>query len=103
MPVFTDVISEMASDDELHGLQMKLMRSPRRGKVVQGTGGARKIRLGVAGRGKRGTGRVVYYYQDRDEVIWMLTAYMKRDKSDLSFKEKKALQWIINQIKGNRP
>jgi hypothetical protein len=70
---------------------MELMRSPRRGKVVQGTGGARKIGLGAAGRGKRSAGRVAYYYQDRDEVIWMLTAYMKR-----------ALQWIINRTKGGR-
>lgn len=35
---------------------------PEAGGVVADTGGVRKVRWGLAGRGKRGGARVIYYY-----------------------------------------
>jgi hypothetical protein len=52
--------------------------APDVGSVIWGSGGVRKVRWGVAGRGKRGGVRVVYYLKRHDEV-WMLTLYAKNE------------------------
>lgn len=53
------------------------MTNPEAGAVIRGSGGVRKIRWAVAGRGKRGGVRVIYYAKIHDGVIWMLTIYGK--------------------------
>jgi hypothetical protein len=44
---------------------------------VPGSGGVRKLRWGVAGRGKRGGLRVIYFLRTSQGQIWMLTIYPK--------------------------
>jgi DNA-binding transcriptional regulator YiaG len=83
---FTEIIEKIASDDELLSLQLELVENPMKGKLVQKTGGARKIRMAVRGRGKSGGARVIYYFQDRNDVIWMLTAYLKSEKNGFDAK-----------------
>ena len=39
----------------------------------------RKLRWGVAGRGKRGGIRVIYYLRSRQGEVWMLTLYAKNE------------------------
>ena len=53
------------------------MANPEAGDVIPGSGGVRKLRWGVAGRGKRGGIRVIYYLRSRQRQIWMLTLYAK--------------------------
>ena len=48
-----------------------------KGDIIRGSGGVRKLRWGVAGRGKRGGIRVIYYLRSRQGQIWMLTLYAK--------------------------
>jgi hypothetical protein len=45
--------------------------------VIPEREGIRKLRWGLAGRGKRGGLRVIYYLRLREGVIWMLTLYPK--------------------------
>lgn len=47
--------------------------------MVPGSGGVRKLRCGVAGRGKRGGGRIIYFSRTAEGVIWMLTIYAKNE------------------------
>lgn len=47
-------------DDDLKQLEEILLENPLKGDVIQGTGGARKLRIQLEGRGKRGGGRVIY-------------------------------------------
>jgi hypothetical protein len=97
---FTEIIVRIASDEELLSLQLELVENPMKGKLVQQTGGARKIRMAVRGKGKRGGARVIYYFQDRNDVIWMLTAYLKNEKDDLLQNEIRDIAGIIKEIKG---
>ena len=75
--VFTRVVGEYLSDDEYAALQRALFSNPALGDLVRGTGGVRKVRWGVAGRGKRGGVRVIYYARTHRGEIWMLTIYAK--------------------------
>jgi mRNA-degrading endonuclease RelE of RelBE toxin-antitoxin system len=75
--LFTKLVQEYLSDDEYAALQQSLIVSPEAGDVIPGSGGVRKVRWGVAGRGKRGGIRVIYYLRSRQGEIWMLTLYAK--------------------------
>lgn len=56
---------------------MALARNPALGDVIPGSGGVRKVRWGVRGRGKRGAIRVIYFVRHHQGVIWLLTLYAK--------------------------
>jgi hypothetical protein len=75
--LFTRLIAEYLSDDEYAALQQTLVANPEAGDVIPGSGGVRKVRWGVAGRGKRGGVRVIYYLRSSPGEIWMLTVYAK--------------------------
>lgn len=49
------------------------------GKIVRGSGGVRKVRWAIAGKGKSGGVRVIYYFKKQDDEIWLLTIYSKNE------------------------
>ena len=75
--LFTRLVGELLSDDEYALLQQALMADPEVGDIIPGSGGVRKMRWGVAGRGKRGGLRVIYFLRTKHGQIWMLTLYPK--------------------------
>ena len=59
--LFTKLVPQYLSDDEYAALQQALVADPTAGDLIRGSGGVRKLRWSVAGRGKRGGIRVIYY------------------------------------------
>lgn len=66
---FTRYVYEYLSDDEYSGLQNFLLQYPEAGKVVPGSGGVRKIRWAMSGKGKSSGVRVIYYFKRQDDEI----------------------------------
>lgn len=97
-PDFIDKIDSLASNSEFEDIQNELMVNPLKGKIVQGTGGARKIRMKLKGTGKSGGARVIYYYVDLEGEIWFLDMYLKKEKENLSELEKKKLFKFIKEV-----
>ena len=62
------------------------------------TGGVRKIRWAMPGRGKRGGSRVVYYWLAQDDHIYLLTLYAKGVKDDLKAAERAAWRKVVEAI-----
>lgn len=81
--IFTKLIYTYLSEDEYLGLQIFMLRQPEAGKVVRGSGGVRKIRWAMAGKGKRGGLRIIYYYRKNEGEIWMLTVYSKNESENI--------------------
>jgi len=54
------------------------------GDVIPGAEGARKVRWSVAGRGKRGGVRVVYFNLSEQGVVLLVTMYAKADQSNIA-------------------
>ncbi len=52
--IFTKIIKALLSDDEYRELQKALIKVPTSGKIITGSGGIRKVRWRLQGRGKRG-------------------------------------------------
>lgn len=95
--VFTRRIKELMSDDEYRELQEALVNRPDMGAIIQGTGGLRKVRWKLEGRGKSGGVRSIYYWMRADEQIYMLYVYPKNEQEDLTPEQKKALKTIVER------
>ncbi len=100
--VFTLQIIRLISEDSYSELQQWIAGSPAKGDVIRGSGGCRKIRWMVPGKGKRGGIRVIYYWQRQSSQIVMLLAYAKSETEDLS-REQIALlgEFIRNEFRSN--
>lgn len=81
--IFTKLIYTYLTDDEYLGLQGFLLKYPEAGKIVPGSGGVRKLRWAISGKGKRGGVRVIYYFRKQHSEIWMLTIYSKREVENI--------------------
>ena len=82
-------------DEELRQLQEKLLENPKAGAVLRGTGGLRKYRIAFPGRGKSGGGRVAYVDFTVHETIYLITAYPKSEKDNLTDKERNEIANVI--------
>lgn len=87
------------NDDDLKQLEEVLLENPQLGSVIQGTGGARKMRIQLFGRGKSGGGRVIYIDIFEKEKIYLLFAYPKNVQEDLTESQKQAIKVMIEAIK----
>jgi hypothetical protein len=51
--------------------------NPLSGDLIKGSGGLRKLRWALPGRGKSGGMRVITYYIKSNGEVWLLSAYTK--------------------------
>ena len=84
-------------------MEAAIVADPRSAPVIPGTGGIRKLRWAGSGRGKRGGIRTVYFYHAGPEAIYMLTAYAKADRDDLTPDDRKALSRLVAAIRKEEP
>lgn len=96
-PIFTKLISKLISEEEYHLLQLQLSIRPESGAIIKGSGGIRKIRWTGSGRGKRGGIRIIYYFFKENDQIYMLYAYPKNKKDDLSADQLKQLKKLVEE------
>ncbi len=92
---FTRRMMSLLSDEEYSRLQQVLVERPDIGEVIKGSGGIRKVRWAVAGQGKSGGARIIYYWSVRRDTILMLTAYAKNERQDVTDKELKVLRATV--------
>jgi len=97
--VFTKTIVNLMSDEQYRQLQAALINNPKTGDVMKGSGGIRKMRWGLEGRGKRGGTRIIYYIETEDELIFMLYAYPKNEQENLTPEQLKILKSLIQGTK----
>lgn len=81
----TEIISMIAADSEC-------------GDLIQGTGGFRKVRVGRGGMGKRGGARVIYILRNELFPVFLITAYAKNEKDNLTKKERNELAKLADEI-----
>lgn len=94
--VFTREIKVLLPDEEYRRLQTALLYRPGAGDILRGGGGLRKVRWNLPGRGKRGTLRVIYYW-DPPDTIYMLLPYKKTDQDDLTPEQLKILRNMVKE------
>jgi len=95
--VFTRRVTELLLDAQYRALQWTLGMVPDHGDVIPGTGGLRKVRWGIQGRGKRGGLRVIYYWHKPAEVIYLLLVFEKTRRADLTPEQRRALARLVRE------
>ena len=89
------LLTERARED----MEASIVAAPGAAPVIRGTGGIRKLRWAGSGRGKRGGIRAIYFYLSGPEEIYLLTAYAKSDRDDLTPADVKALSRLVATIR----
>lgn len=100
LPIFRSRWKAMGlNDDDLARLQRELLEDPKIGPVMQGTGGVRKMRFAFEDRGKSGSARVIYVDFEVYDKIYLITAYPKNEKDNLTKEERNELRQLMDILK----
>ena len=80
--VFTKRLKVLLSNEDYRLLQNEIILNPGKGKIIRGSGGLRKIRWSISGKGKSGGVRIIYYWVKTKEIILMLLIYSKNEQDN---------------------
>jgi hypothetical protein len=95
---FTHGVSKLKAKDQCLEFKEELARNPEKGDLLRGTGGFRKVRMRLPGRGKSGGARVIYYYLSADGVVYLVSLYAKNVQENLTAKQTKQLKELSTII-----
>ncbi len=102
-PEFLAKAADLFTADEKTALLSAIAANPEAGDLIVRSGGFRKLRWGMQGHGKRGGARVVYFFHNVGMPVFMITAYPKNQKENLSDAEVNALRsyadTLVNSLK----
>ena len=100
---FLSATKKLMDDAERAELVLYLAYNPTAGDVIPGSGGVRKLRWGLEGRGKRSGARVIYFFHDTEMPLLLLKAYAKNEQEDLSQVQlKKMQQFTIQMVEAHK-
>jgi hypothetical protein len=101
-PLFIRQAAAIWDDEEREAFVNFIALNPDAGDVIPESGGVRKIRWSRPGTGKRGGTRVIYFYHDANRPIYLLMAYAKARKEDLTPEEKRTVRTLAAVLIGRR-
>ena len=98
-----DALPSQSSTGDLHqaersAIVSRLATDPECGDLIKGTGGFRKVRVDRSGMGRRGGARVVYILRNTSFPIFLVAAYPKNEKENLTKKERNELAKRADEI-----
>ncbi len=97
-PEFLSAARKIMTEENRALLVEYLAYNPMSGDLIPGTGGVRKLRWSLAGRGKRGGARVIYFYHDANMPLFALTAYAKNARDDLSQRDRNDFRQLTARL-----
>jgi len=92
---FTKQVLSLLSEEEYRMLQEELVSAPDAGAIIRGSGGIRKFRWKLPGRGKSGGARIIYYWAISHDQILMLFMYPKNEQENLTQEQLRILRQIV--------
>ena len=95
--IFTSEVQTLLADDSYRKLQQAILVRPEAGNLIPGSGGLRKLRWNLPQAGKRGSLRIIYYWDIPSETIYMLLAYKKSKQEDLTQDQLRILSRLIKE------
>jgi len=102
MPVFESLWKSVGLGDvDQQELENKLMENTTLGAVIPRTGGLRKLRWKISGKGKRGGIRVLYVDFPVHRQLHFISLIKKSEKENLTANDKKIIRRLIKEIEEN--
>ncbi len=97
---FESKAMRLLGNEGYEGLLAHIARNPKAGVVVPGLGGLRKLRYSRPGIGTRGGTRVIYYFHDELNPIFLFLIYAKADQEDMTPSQSRQLKQLVNNLRG---
>src|SRR5215510_1702602 len=97
-PEFAGSAKRVLTEAERATLIDHLATHPTAGDLIQGKGGARKLRWGAKGKGKSGGARAITFYAGPDIPVFLMAIFGKGDKVNLSKAERNELRDVLASI-----
>ena len=97
-PEFQRQTRGLLTTDGLSALVDYVAANPNAGELMVGTGGARKLRWAIKGRGKSGGIRVITFYGGAGVPVFLLTAFGKGEKVNLTKAERNKLRKVLRGL-----
>lgn len=94
-PTFQKDADSIWSEEERGAFCAWLSTNPDGGDVIPNSGGCRKIRWAIAGKGKRGGARIIYFNRNSNSEIWLLVIYRKSVQGNIPAHILKAIREVI--------
>ncbi|QTA79372.1 putative toxin-antitoxin system, toxin component, RelE/RelB-like [Desulfonema limicola] len=98
LPEYIKRSERLLDEKERNRLIDYLAAHPDSGKIMQGTGGIRKIRWARKGKGKSGGVRIIYYFHNETMPLFLLTMFGKKEKDNLKKSERNELSVLTKRI-----
>lgn len=86
-PIFQKQAAKIWSESERMAFIDWIADNPLAGDVIPGADGARKVRWSVAGKGKRGGSRVIYFNLSADGALLLVAVYAKSEQANIASSE----------------
>ena len=100
---FLKDIRPLLSESERAELVAFIGANPEAGQMIPATGGVRKIRWALPGKGKRGGARVIYYYHSAHMPVFLLAAYAKNETANLTQAERNTMKRLVPLLVAGYP
>ena len=97
-PGYLKAVESIFSQAERDRIVAMVAANPEYGEVIQGTGGFRKVRVARSGMGKHGGARVIYILRGEAFPIFLVMAYAKNEKENLTMRERNLLSKRAEEI-----
>lgn len=95
--IFTRRVVRLLDEESYRLLQAELLEDPEKGDLMRGSGGLRKIRWAIPGRGKRSGVRVIYYWAKSKDRFLMLLIYDKTEQDELTAAQVRQLRQLVEK------
>ena len=96
---FQTKVEDLNESDLLQKIQVTLLKNFEAGVLIKGTGGLRKLRFGIKGRGKSGGIRIFYLDIPTKEKCYLLFIIEKTEAENISHDEKIELKMLVLELK----
>jgi len=97
-PEYLSRCKKLMEEEERFEIINFLSENPDVGNLIEGTGGARKLRWKRSGRGKSGGFRIIYFFHNPAAPLFLLTMFAKNEKINLTMAERRELKGILCEL-----
>lgn len=97
-PIFDKMWRNFWSEEEHGAFASYIAANPTDGDVIQNSGGLRKIRWKLEGRGKSGGVRVIYFNQLEDGKVYLLYMFSKNEHDNIKTETLRALAQAMRKM-----
>jgi len=99
MPEFIRRANKMMTANDKDDFIDYIAHYPKAGELMKRSGGVRKVRFAQQGRGKSSSYRVLYYYHNQRNPLYLFTVFGKGERANISDAGRNGLKAIIRLMK----